>query len=76
MTTLAVTQDQVLQPGQATLIFRYFRRNKSLLIGLIIVLALTAFTVIGMLTIDNSRAYPLSVRTKQPPSLQFPLGTD
>ena len=76
MTTLAVTQDQVLQPSQATLIFRYFRRNKSLLIGLIIVLALTAFTVIGMLTVDMSRAYPLSVRTKQPPSLQFPLGTD
>jgi peptide/nickel transport system permease protein len=77
MTTLAAAKpDVILQPGRATLIFRYLRRNKSLAVGLVVVLALTLFTTIGMLTIDKSRAYPLSVKTKQPPSAAFPLGTD
>jgi peptide/nickel transport system permease protein len=57
-------------------LFRYLRRNKSLAIGMLLVLILTAFTVIGMLTIDKRHAYPLSVIPKQPPSAQFPLGTD
>jgi peptide/nickel transport system permease protein len=76
MTTLAITKDEVIQPGRFKLLFRYLRRNKSLAIGLILVLLLTAFTVIGMVTIDTSHAYPLSVKPKQPPSAQFLLGTD
>jgi peptide/nickel transport system permease protein len=76
MTTLALSQPEVIQPGRLTLLFRYLRRNKSLAIGLFLVLLLTTFTVIGMLTLDKSRAYPLSVKTKQPPSAQYPLGTD
>jgi len=76
MTTIAIPQPEVIQPGRLTLLFRYLRRNKSLAIGLSLVLLLTAFTVIGMLTIDKARAYPLTVPTKQPPSAQFPLGTD
>ena len=76
MTTLAISQPEVIQPGRLTLLFRYFRRNKSLAIGLIIVLLLTAFTVNGMLTINIRHAYPLSVLTKQPPSAKYPLGTD
>jgi len=39
-------------------------------------LLLIAFTVTGLLTIDPANAYPLSVKTKQPPSAAFPLGTD
>ena len=76
MTTLALSQPEVIRPGRLTLLLRYMRRNKSLVIGLFIVLLLTAFTLIGMLTIDKGLAYPLSVKTKQPPSAQFPLGTD
>lgn len=76
MTTIAIPQPQVLQPGRPTLIFRYLRRNKSLLIGLLILWLLLTFTVVGLLTIDPKNAYPLAVRTKQPPSLEFPLGTD
>lgn len=65
------------QPPRRVLIGRYMRRNKSLAIGLAIVLFLTLFTVIGSITIDTAKkAYPLAVRTKQPPSAQFPLGTD
>lgn len=65
------------QPSRLTLTWRYLRRNKSLVFGLAIVIALTLFTVIGSLTIDTEkRAYPLAVRPRQPPSLEYPLGTD
>jgi peptide/nickel transport system permease protein len=65
------------QPPRRVLIARYLRRNKSLAVGLGIVLFLALFTVVGTLTIDTTkRAYPLAVKTKQPPSVEFPLGTD
>ena len=64
------------QPSRLTLLLRYLRRNKSLTIGLIIMLGLVVFTLYGMATKDLNDAYPLSVKTKQPPSLEFPLGTD
>ncbi len=65
------------QPARSTLFWRYLRRNKSLAVGIAIVVFLTLFTVIGSATIDTAkRAYPLAVRPKQPPSAQFPLGTD
>lgn len=67
---------EVKQPSRATLIFRYLRRNKSLLIGLLILFLLLAFTVIGLATVNTKNAYPLSVRGRQPPSPQYPLGTD
>src|SRR4029450_4382976 len=46
------------------------------LIGLIIMLGLVLFTVIGLATINPKNAYPLSVKTKQPPRLAYPFGTD
>jgi peptide/nickel transport system permease protein len=58
------------------LVLRYLRRNKGLAIGLFVLFLLVAFTVIGLLTINPKNAYPLAVRSKQPPSLQYPLGTD
>src|SRR4051812_20489086 len=76
MTTIALPQTQIKQPSRLTVILRYLRRNKSLAIGLLIILFLVAFTVIGLLTVDLKHAYPLSVRSKQPPSAQYPLGTD
>jgi peptide/nickel transport system permease protein len=76
MSTLAISQPEVIQPGRLTLLFRYLRRNKSLTIGLFILLLLVAFTVFGMLTIDVRHAYPLSVPPRQPPSAKYPLGTD
>src|SRR5262245_41938248 len=76
MTTIAISQPQVQQPSRLTLVLRYLRRNKSLAIGLFILFLLIAFTVIGLLTVNPKNAYPLSVRSKQPPSAQYPLGTD
>ena len=77
MTTVAISQtQQIKQPSRLTLVVRYLRRNPSLAIGLLIIFLLVAFTVIGLLTLNTKNAYPLSVRTKQPPSAQYPLGTD
>jgi peptide/nickel transport system permease protein len=76
MTTLALPSQEIRRPGQATLVWRYLRRNKSLLIGLLILLGLVLFTTIGLLVIDPANAYPLSVKSKQPPSLEYPFGTD
>lgn len=67
---------QATRPGRTVLVLRYLRRNVSLSVGLVLLLLLAAFTIIGMLVIDPSDAYPLSVRPRQPPSLQFPFGTD
>jgi peptide/nickel transport system permease protein len=78
VTTIAVpsAQNDVRQPGNLELLLRYLRRNKGLTIGLLILIALVLFTVIGMLTINPKHAYPLAVATKKPPSLQYPFGTD
>jgi peptide/nickel transport system permease protein len=76
MTTVAISQPDVLRPGRSTLILRYLRRNLGLVLGLLIVLGLMVFTVVGLLTIDPKAAYPLAVRPKMPPSLQNPFGTD
>ena len=78
MATIALpaAQPEVRRLSQPALVWRYLRRNKSLLIGLIIMLGLVLFTVIGLATIDPKDAYPLSVKTKQPPSLAYPFGTD
>jgi peptide/nickel transport system permease protein len=52
------------------------RRNPSLLVGLLILLALTLFVGIGHLVVDTSKARALSVPVIRPPSLQYPFGTD
>lgn len=76
MTTAALTRTEIVQPSRLTLILRYLRRNKGLAIGLFILLLLVIFTVYGQATADLSHAYPISVKSKQPPSWEFPLGTD
>jgi peptide/nickel transport system permease protein len=75
-TTTSLSQAPSLQPGRATLLLRYMRRNISLVIGVLMVLGLVLFTAYGMATVDPKEAYPLAVKTKQPPSLEFPFGTD
>ena len=76
-TATSLTQaDTFYQPSRLTLFLRYLRRNITLAIGLLIMLGLIVFTLHGLATADTDDAYPLSVKTKQPPSLEFPLGTD
>jgi peptide/nickel transport system permease protein len=76
MTTAALTQPEIIQPSRLTLTLRYLRRNKGLTVGLLILLLLVLFTVYGQATADLTNAYPISVKSKQPPSWEFPLGTD
>jgi peptide/nickel transport system permease protein len=76
MTTISLAQPEIVQPSRLTLVLRYLRRNKGLAIGSFILLLLVIFTVYGQLTTNLKHAYPLSVKSKQPPSWQFPLGTD
>jgi peptide/nickel transport system permease protein len=76
MTTITLTEPEVLRPSRPRLLFRYLRRNKGLVIGLSILLLLVVFTVYGLATADLKHAYPLSVKSKQPPSWEYPLGTD
>lgn len=83
MATAALSQPAIYRPTRARLVFGYLRRNKSLTIGLLIMLGLVLFTVVGGLTVDLKKAYPLQVASKKPPSilqnpptLKYPLGTD
>ena len=75
-TSPAIAEASMEQPNSLTLFLRYLRRNKGLAVGLVILIALILFTVIGFMTINPKHAYPLSVATKKPPSLQYPFGTD
>jgi peptide/nickel transport system permease protein len=68
--------EELRQPSAIALTLRYLRRNPSLAIGLAVLAVLIAFTLIGLLTIDPQKAYPLAGPTKRPPSLAYPFGTD
>ncbi len=74
--TMVSPAPMIRQPGNIVLFLRYLRRNKGLALGVIILLALFLFTVIGMLVVNPKHAYPLSAAIKQAPSLKYPLGTD
>ena len=76
MANVSVMPAEVRQPGSVELLLRYLRRNWSLGIGLLIMLLLIAFTVIGFLTIDPKHAYPLAAPPRRPPSWQYLFGTD
>jgi peptide/nickel transport system permease protein len=54
----------------------YLRRNPSLGIGLLFLVGLLLFVVIGHLTVDTIQHRPLSARPLQAPSRELPFGTD
>ncbi|MCS7061916.1 MAG: ABC transporter permease [Anaerolineae bacterium] len=65
------------KPNRLKLTLRYLRRNKSLVVGLAMLAFLLIFSIGGSLLIDTStRAYPLAAPAVQPPSAEYPLGTD
>lgn len=68
---------QASGPRQRILVFRYLRRNKSLAVGLFLLAFLLVFGIGGSLVVDTGKlAYPLAVVPLQPPSAEYPLGTD
>jgi peptide/nickel transport system permease protein len=57
-------------------VLSYLRRNRSLLVGTLILLALVLFMVVGRLLVDTEDARALSVPSLRPPSWDYPFGTD
>ena len=62
--------------GQIATALRYMRRNVSLAVGLVLLLALALFVGIGHLVVDTSKSRPLSAPAVRPPSAEHPFGTD
>src|SRR5947208_15020790 len=54
----------------------YMRRNGSLAVGIVLLLALALFASIGHPVVDASKSRPLSAPALRPPSVEHPFGTD
>lgn len=54
----------------------YLRRNPSLIAGLILLLIIIVFVIVGAIVTDPEDARPLAFRPSQPPSEEHWLGTD
>jgi peptide/nickel transport system permease protein len=57
-------------------VVRYFRRNPSLAIGLVLFFLLLFSSFIGRLFVDIEQARPVSVAALRPPSWELPFGSD
>ena len=57
-------------------VIRYFRRNPSLVVGLILFFLLLFSSFIGRLFVDIEHARPVSVSPLKPPSWELPFGSD
>ena len=57
-------------------VLSYLRRNSPLVVGLVLLLGLIAFAVIGGRFVDPQSFRPLSARPLQPPSWALPFGSD
>jgi len=60
----------------AVTLWRYARRNPNLMFGLVLLLILLLFSVLGRFLVDVINADPLSVSPEKPPSWVYPFGTD
>jgi peptide/nickel transport system permease protein len=57
-------------------VVRYFRRNPSLVVGLVLFFILLFSSFIGRLFVDIEQARPVSVSPLKPPSWELPFGSD
>lgn len=57
-------------------IWTYLRRNPKLLSGVILLVLLLGFGLLGPLLVDTEMARPMSARPSQAPSMDYPFGTD
>jgi peptide/nickel transport system permease protein len=57
-------------------VISYTARNRSLLVGTLLLLALVLFVVIGRMFVDTEDARALSAPSLRPPSWDYPFGTD
>jgi peptide/nickel transport system permease protein len=54
----------------------YLRRNASLAVGIALLGILAVLLAVGRVTVDTANAQPLSAPALQPPSWDYPFGTD
>src|SRR5438093_4740457 len=73
---VAPPRDPGLWADRTSSLGRYLRRNPTLVVGLLLLLALLLFVVIGSFLVDVQRARPLSARALQPPGGTLPFGSD
>jgi peptide/nickel transport system permease protein len=57
-------------------VFAYCQRNPNLVVGLLLVLVLTAVGLVGPRFVDVTNAVPTATIPDQPPSPDLPLGSD
>jgi peptide/nickel transport system permease protein len=76
LTTQEQRQTERVRGEGARSVAGYLRRNPSLGVGLLMLLALLLFVVIGHFTVDTIQFRPLSTRPLQPPSWDLPFGSD
>ncbi len=75
-TTAATSRARVGKRRRLLSFLRYLRRNPIMITGLLILLALSLFVILGYLFYDTSRVEALSVPANQRPGSEFPFGTD
>jgi peptide/nickel transport system permease protein len=76
MAATSVSTAVVPSRTRAQSILAYCRRNPTLVVGLILVLALLAVGLIGPFFVDVTNAAPTSTIPDLPPSSDLPLGSD
>jgi peptide/nickel transport system permease protein len=74
--SVAPRREAALWTDRTTSVGRYLRRNPTLIVGLLLMLGLLLFVVIGSFMVDVERARPLSARALQPPGGTLPFGSD
>lgn len=74
--TQATPAPRALQLSKATSVRLYLMRNPSLLIGMLLVGGLLAFSLIGSFFVDERMARPLSAPPSQAPGAGLPFGSD
>jgi peptide/nickel transport system permease protein len=67
---------QPTQPAPRRRVLGYLRRNPGLLLGLMLIGGLLAFSVIGRYFVSYDQAFPLSGPPSLPPDRDWPFGTD
>jgi peptide/nickel transport system permease protein len=71
-----VTQSDPSSFSRLKATMRYFRRNPSLIGGVLLLLLIVLFVAVGAAVTDPEDARPLSYRPSTPPSAEHWLGTD
>jgi peptide/nickel transport system permease protein len=73
--TIEVPSENQFQ-GSAQSFLGYLKRNRQMVVGIVMLSGLLLFVVLGSIFYDTSKYKPLSVLPGRPPSAEYPLGTD